>query len=230
MSMIKVGDFVRVVDIVGVDADRLLLVLSVNIQGYTLGAVDGSDYSIAAVPLQNVILVCTKEDVALRLRGISSCWGAYDGSLDLVQLLQGYEGTELWSPLFGPVELRTVSADPLSATEKCPNFPIEVRTPQGDLVRFMSDGRYVAYLRSCCMLWPSPDVLSWKSWKAKRWRAKSGATYFCITTTGTVIGSAEDATTVDNGRWEIGNYFQNRSDAEAAARLVIESLSSFKSK
>lgn len=229
MGVIKVGDVVKVVGIVGVDEALIFMVQSVNALGYTLGAFDGSDYSVGPVPLENMVLVCPKDDVALRLRGVSSLWGVYDGSLDLVRLLQGYEGAELWSPLFGPVELRNVSAAPLSATEKCPNFPIEVRTAQGDLVRFMSDGRYVANLRSCCMLWPSPDVLSWKSWKVKRWRAKFGATYFCITTTGTVIGSAEDATTVDDGRWEIGNYFQKKSDAEAAAQLVIESLSSFKS-
>ncbi len=56
----------------------------------------------------------------------------------------------------------------------------------------------------------------------KRWRAETGDTFYYITATGLTEGKIEVGLDVDNSRYEFGNYFQTREQAEfEAERLKV---------
>lgn len=57
-----------------------------------------------------------------------------------------------------------------------------------------------------------------------RWRAKKGKTYFYVSIGGGIFpnSSFEESDEVDNKRFESGNYFKTREEAEAVAKKVRE--------
>ena len=68
-------------------------------------------------------------------------------------------------------------------------------------------------------------------WNAKekrvekiRWRAKEGEDYYYITGRGHVVGEEEGGLPEDIERYEFGNYFRTREQAEEAAKRVKEVL------
>ena len=60
-----------------------------------------------------------------------------------------------------------------------------------------------------------------------RWRAKEGEDYYCITERGHVVGDEEGGLPEDIERYEFGNYFRTREQAEKAAEVVKEALRKF---
>lgn len=57
-----------------------------------------------------------------------------------------------------------------------------------------------------------------------RWRAKEGEDYYCITERGHVVGDEEGGLPEDIERYEFGNYFRTREQAEENAKRVKETL------
>ena len=60
-----------------------------------------------------------------------------------------------------------------------------------------------------------------------RWRAKEGEDYYCITERGHVVGDEEGGLPEDIERYEFGNYFRTREQAEQAADAVKMALMKF---
>lgn len=56
--------------------------------------------------------------------------------------------------------------------------------------------------------------------KAKRWRANRDEQYYVIGNYGYVANSSENGTDIDTGRYEIGNYFKTREEAEKALEKI----------
>lgn len=60
--------------------------------------------------------------------------------------------------------------------------------------------------------------------KPFRWRAERCGYYYTIDSTLVVIGSTECGDRYDNGRYESGNYFRTKKDAERAAEKIKKML------
>ena len=54
--------------------------------------------------------------------------------------------------------------------------------------------------------------------KSKRWRAEEGDSYFCVTSQGKVIESRDYYVDSDDNRYNVGNYFQTKEEAEEMAK------------
>lgn len=83
--------------------------------------------------------------------------------LDLCKLLEGCEGVELWSDIFGKCKLLDTKGD-------C-SYKIEVQVIDKDddedgFECFTSDGKfYTGYQNAKCMLWPSETNRDWSTFK-----------------------------------------------------------------
>jgi hypothetical protein len=60
--------------------------------------------------------------------------------------------------------------------------------------------------------------------KPARWRAERTETYYTLDSTMDVIESSEYGDRYDDGRYESGNYFRTRRDAEKAAEIIKKML------
>ena len=77
-------------------------------------------------------------------------------NLDLTEILKDCpEGTKLYSPIFGDVELVNVYND------NDGDYPIEVRSSDNALDGFTKDGRIFADYDGECTLFPSKDQRDW---------------------------------------------------------------------
>lgn len=56
--------------------------------------------------------------------------------------------------------------------------------------------------------------------EGKRWRAKKGEVYWCVRNDGGVADDYEDKTDIDDGRYELGNYFKTEEEAQKAANWL----------
>lgn len=81
--------------------------------------------------------------------------------IDLCELLEGCEGIELWSDIFGKCKL-------LNTKGNC-SYKIEVQVIDKDkdedgIERFTQDGKfYTGYPNAKCMLWPSDENRDWST-------------------------------------------------------------------
>lgn len=83
-----------------------------------------------------------------------------DNKIDLRQILRGCpKGTELYSPLFGPVYFHEIN--------DYSDYSIIVT--HGTYIKFLksftSDGRYLSCLNGECMLFPSKDNRDWSTFR-----------------------------------------------------------------
>ena len=84
-------------------------------------------------------------------------------NLDLIKILKDCpEGTKLYSPIFGDVELVEVHNDG--------NYPIEVRLSNNALDSFSNDGRIFIDYDGECMLFPSREERNWDKFKPKQFK------------------------------------------------------------
>ena len=82
-------------------------------------------------------------------------------NLDLTEILKDCpEGTKLYSPIFGDVELVKVHNDG--------DYPIEVRSSDNALDGFTKDGRIFADYDGECTLFPSKDQRDWSKFKVEK--------------------------------------------------------------
>ena len=80
-------------------------------------------------------------------------------NLNLAEILKDFpEGTKLYSPIFGEVELVKVYNDG--------NYPIEVRLSNSTLDSFTMDGRIYMDYDGECMLFPGKDQRDWSKFTA----------------------------------------------------------------
>ena len=81
--------------------------------------------------------------------------------MNLVEILKDCpEGTKLYSPIFGEVELVKVYNDE--------NYPIEVKLNNGTLEYFAKDGRIYIDYDGGCMLFPSHEERDWSKFEIKK--------------------------------------------------------------
>ena len=82
-------------------------------------------------------------------------------NLNLVEILKNCpEGTKLYSPLYGDVELVKVDNDG--------NFPILVRLSNNAIESFTKDGRMFIDYDGECMLFPSKEQRDWSKFKVEK--------------------------------------------------------------
>ena len=82
-------------------------------------------------------------------------------NLDLTEILKDCpEGTKLYSPIFGVVELVNVYNDG--------DYSIEVRSSDNALDGFTKDGRIFADYDGECMLFPSKDQRDWSKFEVEK--------------------------------------------------------------
>ena len=82
-------------------------------------------------------------------------------NLNLVEILKDCpEGTKLYSPIYGDVELVKVHNDGI--------YPIQVKLRNYTLYSFAKDGRVFAEFNGECMLFPSKEERDWSKFKPKQ--------------------------------------------------------------
>lgn len=82
-------------------------------------------------------------------------------NLNLVEILKDCpEGTKLYSPIYGDVELVKVHNDGI--------YPIQVKLRNYTLYSFAKDGRVFAEYNGECMLFPSKDQRDWSKFEIKK--------------------------------------------------------------
>ena len=83
-------------------------------------------------------------------------------NLDLTKILKDCpEGTKLYSPIYGDVELVKVHHDRR-------NHPIEIKIRNYEFDSFSKDGRIFAEYDGECMLFPSREERNWDKFKPKQ--------------------------------------------------------------
>ena len=82
-------------------------------------------------------------------------------NVNLAQILKAFpEGTKLYSPVFGEVELVKV--------HNGWDYPIEVKLSNGTLDSFTKDGRIYMDYDGECMLFSSKDQRDWSNFESKK--------------------------------------------------------------
>lgn len=83
-------------------------------------------------------------------------------NLNLVEILKDCpEGTKLYSPLYGDVEL-------VKVYHHDENFPIEIKLSNNTFDCFSKDGRIFKEFNGECTLFPSKDQRDWNKFKIKK--------------------------------------------------------------
>ena len=92
-------------------------------------------------------------------------------NLNLVEILKDCpEGTKLYSPVYGDVELEKViqvEDDFLSSIED-DIYPIKIKLNNNSLDNFTKDGRMFVDYNGECMLFPSKEQRDWSKFKPKQ--------------------------------------------------------------
>lgn len=84
-------------------------------------------------------------------------------NLNLVEILKDCpEGTKLYSPLYGDVELVSVSRNEDAV------YPIEIKKSHNGFDGFAKDGRLYTDYKGECMLFPSKDQRDWSKFKVEK--------------------------------------------------------------
>ena len=84
-------------------------------------------------------------------------------NLDLTKILNYCpEGTKLYSPVYGDVELVSVSRNEDAV------YPIEIKKSNNGFDGFAKDGRLYTDYKGECMLFPSKDQRDWSKFKVKK--------------------------------------------------------------
>ena len=91
--------------------------------------------------------------------------------LNLAEILKDCpEGTKLYSPVYGDVELVKVIQveDEILSSIEDDIYPIKIKLNNNSLDNFTKDGRMFEDYNGECMLFPSKDQRDWSKFKAKK--------------------------------------------------------------
>lgn len=92
-------------------------------------------------------------------------------NLNLAEILKDCpEGTKLYSPVYGDVELVKVIQvdDEILSTIEDDIYPIKIKLNNNSLDNFTKDGRMFEDYNGECMLFPSKDQRDWSKFKPKQ--------------------------------------------------------------
>ena len=92
-------------------------------------------------------------------------------NLNLVEILKDCpEGTKLYSPVYGDVELVKVIQveDEILSSIEDDIYPIKIKLNNNSLDNFTKDGLIFADYNGECMLFPSKDQRDWSKFKTKK--------------------------------------------------------------
>ena len=92
-------------------------------------------------------------------------------NLNLAEILKDCpEGTKLYSPVYGDVELMKVIQveDEFLSPIEDDIYPIKIKLNNNSLDNFTKDGRMFEDYNGECMLFPSKDQRDWSKFKAKK--------------------------------------------------------------
>ena len=164
-----------------------------------------------------------------------------DKEPNLCELLKDYIGDTFFHPHYGDVELTGVDENFISVTyNDCTIVIVGFTAPTG-----------MAYLypdAESLKKYPFDGKVAWDEWaserKPKRWRAKSSAgvavseceehwedySYWYISSDGVVAQEEEMNCKADNLRYELGNYFRTKEEAEQDVEAVREAFEKFHEK
>ena len=73
----------------------------------------------------------------------------------------------------------------------------------------------------------NPETMQAEEIKKDRWRAKTGEIYYCLFADMSIVAATERGDTVDNPRYNSGNYFQSKEQAEMAKLYVQKAYNDF---
>lgn len=234
MSKFKIGDRVRVKEVeVGASEGKYRFIDSMR-------SLCGHEGVVSMIKRfsDGVVRVC---DIEFDDTTLDGCWVYGDvwlelvavpvqespEVLNLVPLLKGCVGVELWSPLFGVCSLKRVLEKSFYCIEVC------VYRKDGNLSTesFTAGGCYLdGYLDSGCVLWPSRDCQTWDGWVAPRWRAEKGGSYYYINSGLEVMEDIEEGgetkSYLSDLRFRVCNYFPTFEAAAAMAGRLGDVLRS----
>ena len=92
-------------------------------------------------------------------------------NLNLVEILKDCpEGTKLYSPVYGDVELMKVIQveDEILSSIEDDIYPIKIKLNNNSIDNFTKDGRMFEDYNGECMLFPSKEQRDWKKFKIKK--------------------------------------------------------------
>ena len=92
-------------------------------------------------------------------------------NLNLVEILKDCpEGTKLYSPIYGDVELVKVIQveDEILSSIEDDIYPIKIKLSNNSIDNFTKDGRMFEDYNGECMLFPSKDQRDWSKFKIKK--------------------------------------------------------------
>ena len=92
-------------------------------------------------------------------------------NLNLAEILKDCpEGTKLYSPVYGDVELMKVIQveDEILSPIEDDIYPIKIKLNNNSIDNFTKDGRMFEDYNGECMLFPSKDQRDWSKFKAKK--------------------------------------------------------------
>ena len=123
-------------------------------------------------------------------------------NLNLVEILKDCpKGTKLYSPIYGDVELVSVSL------VECAKYPIEIKERSGATDGITKDGRIYEEFNGECMLFPSKEQRDWSQFKVKSNKSKFDPT--TLKPFDKVLGRDEDKEKWNCGFFSHNNEFNN---------------------
>lgn len=152
--------------------------------------------------------------------------------MNLSILLQGYEGQEFWSPIWGNVLLKEIDLSNNCRSQPLLRVIIEnVRIPRNLTATGKLD--YSVEKTGRCILWPNVEAYemypldpekAWELWensdKTYDWRARVGDQYFFINFRGTVDSTTEHYDDHNNLHYKTRNYFKSPEKAWEVAQSI----------
>lgn len=101
----------------------------------------------------------------------------------------------------------------------------EIRTPQRGDCFLTSDSKIAEESVDIS----SPNIYYKRAiYRKKQWRASEGITYYFIDCNLCISASCDTSTELDDHLFEVGNYFEHKSDAELCAERMDNALVDFR--
>lgn len=134
--------------------------------------------------------------------------------MDLIKLLKGQEGIELYSPIFGEGILDEVNENLF--------YSIIVKDNSDEFHHFTKEGYYTKgeKVNPECLLFPSKENRDWNNFS--KWRAKNGGKYYYIKfyNEADVEQTIDTRAGFDEEKYKSNNYFKTEEKAQIIASAI----------